>query len=197
MSRPSKVTFPAVGSSRRMMQRAIVDLPQPDSPTTPSVSPSRTVKLTPSTAFTAAICFWKMIPWVTGKCFFRSSTTRSSWPATLRHLRERAGNHLGGLAILGRLVEMAGLEVQRVVADRFELGLGRLADLHHVRAARVEAAAPRRIQERGRLARDLYEPLDVGIQARQRAEQAPGVRVVRAAEDRLDRAPLGDPARVH
>ena len=36
-----------------MMQRAIVDLPQPDSPTTPSVSPSRTVKLTPSTAFTA------------------------------------------------------------------------------------------------------------------------------------------------
>src|SRR5438445_6818328 len=30
--------------------RSIVDLPHPDSPTTPSVSPSRTVKLTPSTA---------------------------------------------------------------------------------------------------------------------------------------------------
>ncbi len=50
------------------MQRASVDLPQPDSPTTPSVSPSRlSVKLTPSTAFTAATCFWKMIPRVTGK----------------------------------------------------------------------------------------------------------------------------------
>ena len=40
MSRPSKTTVPPVGSSSRMMQRAIVDLPQPDSPTTPSVSPS-------------------------------------------------------------------------------------------------------------------------------------------------------------
>ena len=61
-----------------MTQRAIVDLPQPDSPTTPSVSPRRTLKLTPSTAFTAPICFWKMIPRVTGKCFSRSSTTSRS-----------------------------------------------------------------------------------------------------------------------
>ena len=60
------------------MQRAIVDLPQPDSPTTPSVSPRSTVKDTPSTAFTEATCFWKMIPRVIGKCFFRSSTTSSS-----------------------------------------------------------------------------------------------------------------------
>ena len=37
-------TVPPVGSSSFMMQRAIVDLPQPDSPTTPSVSPSRSVK---------------------------------------------------------------------------------------------------------------------------------------------------------
>ena len=41
MSTPSKMILPPVGSSRRMMQRAIVDLPQPDSPTTPSVSPGR------------------------------------------------------------------------------------------------------------------------------------------------------------
>ena len=64
-----------------MMQRAIVDLPQPDSPTTPSVSPSRTVKEIPSTAFTAATCFWKTIPRVTGKYFSRSSTTSRSSPA--------------------------------------------------------------------------------------------------------------------
>src|SRR5919198_730794 len=82
MSRPSKTIRPAVGSSSRMMQRAIVDFPQPDSPTTPSVSPCRTAKDTPSTAFTAAICFWKMMPRVTGKYFFRSSTTRSSSPRT-------------------------------------------------------------------------------------------------------------------
>ena len=39
MSRPSNTTLPPVGSSRRMMQRAIVDFPQPDSPTTPRVRP--------------------------------------------------------------------------------------------------------------------------------------------------------------
>ena len=57
MSRPSKTILPSVTSSSRMMQRANVDLPQPDSPTIPSVSPDLTEKLTPSTALTAPICF--------------------------------------------------------------------------------------------------------------------------------------------
>jgi hypothetical protein len=80
MSRPSKMIRPSVGSSRRITQRAIVDLPQPDSPTTPSVSPFLTVNVTPSTAFTEATSFWKMIPRVTGKCLTRFSTTRRSSP---------------------------------------------------------------------------------------------------------------------
>ena len=37
--RPSKVISPEVGSIRRSTQRPVVDLPQPDSPTSPSVSP--------------------------------------------------------------------------------------------------------------------------------------------------------------
>ena len=44
MSWPSKMILPPVDSSSRMTQRAIVDLPQPDSPTTPSVSPLRIEK---------------------------------------------------------------------------------------------------------------------------------------------------------
>ena len=36
------------------MQRPVVVLPQPDSPTSPSVSPRRIAKLTPSTALTTA-----------------------------------------------------------------------------------------------------------------------------------------------
>ena len=63
-----------------MMQRASVDFPQPDSPTIPSVSPGLMLKVTPSTAFTEAISFWKMIPRVIGKCFLTSSTTSSSSP---------------------------------------------------------------------------------------------------------------------
>jgi hypothetical protein len=84
MSRPSKVILPSVLSSSRMTQRASVDFPQPDSPTMPSVSPCLTLKLTPSTAFTEAISFWKMIPRVIGKYFLTSSTTSSSSPVNGR-----------------------------------------------------------------------------------------------------------------
>jgi hypothetical protein len=39
MSWPSKMTDPPVGSSSRVISRPAVDLPHPDSPTSPSVSP--------------------------------------------------------------------------------------------------------------------------------------------------------------
>ncbi len=52
-SRPSKRDAAAVGSISRNTRRPSVDLPQPDSPTTPSVSPAARVKSTPSTARTA------------------------------------------------------------------------------------------------------------------------------------------------
>ncbi len=55
ISRPSKKTSPPVGCSRRMMARPVVDLPQPDSPTSPRVSPFTTLNDTPSTAFTAPV----------------------------------------------------------------------------------------------------------------------------------------------
>ena len=43
---------PAVGAMARRMQREVVVLPQPDSPTSDSVSPRSMVKLTSSTART-------------------------------------------------------------------------------------------------------------------------------------------------
>ena len=55
--RPSKQISPAVGFSNCRMQRPVVVLPQPDSPTTPKVSPAENLKLTPSTAFTWATHF--------------------------------------------------------------------------------------------------------------------------------------------
>jgi hypothetical protein len=82
MSRPSNMIRPAVVSRRRTMQRASVDLPHPDSPTMPSVSPGLTLKETPSTAWTWAIAFWKMIPRVIGKYFLTPSTTSSSSPCS-------------------------------------------------------------------------------------------------------------------
>ena len=49
---PSKRTLPAVGSIRRSSSRPVVDLPQPDSPTSASVSPAASSKSMPSTART-------------------------------------------------------------------------------------------------------------------------------------------------
>ena len=55
-SSPPKRTSPEVGSIRRSMQRPVVLLPLPDSPTRPNVSPSSMAKLTPSTALTTVPC---------------------------------------------------------------------------------------------------------------------------------------------
>src|SRR3977135_3369728 len=55
-SRPLKRRLPRAmrpgGCTRRMIDSAVTDLPLPDSPTSPSVSPARISKLTSSTAGT-------------------------------------------------------------------------------------------------------------------------------------------------
>ena len=76
MSRPSKTIEPDVGSISLMIVRPSVVLPQPDSPTTPSVSPLRTERSTPSTARTAPTVCLKT-PALIGKCL-TSPSTRSS-----------------------------------------------------------------------------------------------------------------------
>ena len=52
MSVPSTMIWPLSASIKRAMQRAAVDLPEPDSPTIPTVSPRRTLKLTAASAST-------------------------------------------------------------------------------------------------------------------------------------------------
>ena len=49
-SRPSRRTLPAVGWSSAITSRASVDLPEPDSPTMPSVPPGGTANAAPCTA---------------------------------------------------------------------------------------------------------------------------------------------------
>ena len=80
--------LPAVGSSSWMSGRPGVDLPQPDSPTSPSVSPRTTVKSTPATA-----CTWPTVrlnsPALIGKSLTRSSTRSSSSTVRRAHSRRR------------------------------------------------------------------------------------------------------------
>ena len=74
MSVPSNVIEPSVGSSSRIIARPVVLLPQPDSPTSPSVSPFAIEKLTPSTARTSPMWRSMTISSVIGNQTFRSST---------------------------------------------------------------------------------------------------------------------------
>ncbi len=80
-SSPSPVwnsTSPEVGSIRRSRHRAVVDLPEPDSPTRPNVSPRRTSKEMFETACTAPICFLKNTPRRIGNSFTRFLTRMST-----------------------------------------------------------------------------------------------------------------------
>ena len=72
-SRPSSATEPAVGSTMPSSVRANVVLPQPDSPTSPSVSPGQITVETPPSACTLEPCCMKIL--------VRSSTRISGSPA--------------------------------------------------------------------------------------------------------------------
>ena len=73
---PSNLTVPAVLSRRRMSARPVVLLPQPDSPTRPSVSPRRMVNEMSSTARTTPIVFCRN-PARIGKWTSRPSASTS------------------------------------------------------------------------------------------------------------------------
>lgn len=64
---PSSVMSPDVAGMSCMMVRESVDLPQPDSPTSPRISPFPIESVMPSTAFTESTCFWMSSPFLTGK----------------------------------------------------------------------------------------------------------------------------------
>ena len=74
---PSKKMRPPVGGLRRMIARPVVLLPQPDSPTSPSVSPRSISNVTPSTAWTSPTWRCRMIPSRIGNQTFRPSSRRS------------------------------------------------------------------------------------------------------------------------
>src|SRR5260221_12086949 len=95
-SRPSKRIRPASGSISRSTSRLTVDLPQPDSPTSASVLPASTLKLTPSTAFTKAVGRPNTERPAT-KCFTRFSTSSRAVMRPILRLVDRRVSHLQNL----------------------------------------------------------------------------------------------------
>src|SRR5687767_5250491 len=135
MSRPLIITEPEVGRSSAMRTLASVDLPQPDSPTMPSVSPRSRSKETPSTALMAPICLFITIPWVRGKCLTRSRTSRMRSP--LVAIEDLPPVVAGAVTGAADLVERGGVGhavVLAVGAPRMEGAAGR-----HVEQVRRQA----------------------------------------------------------
>src|SRR2546430_5073261 len=198
MSRPSKTTFPPVGSSSRVTSRPVVDLPQPDSPTRPSVSPGRIAKSMPSTARTAPTFRWTIAPRLIGKCFSSPVTSsRLSVVGTGDSLQR--GRDVGGeeLASLGRR-DVAGDAVHVTLGQVGHDGPARDPVAEGVWAARVERAAAGQVDQARRRPLDRDQPITYRtVGARHRAEQPPRVRVFGAAEQLVGGAVLDAHAAVH
>src|SRR5262245_38726071 len=145
------------------MDRPTVLLPQPDSPTRPSVSPLRRSKLTPSTARTSAT-FRANTPPVTGNRTNRSCTSSS-------------------FSILGlwRIHEVASHPVPRGILNQF--GFDLVARFKALRASRDELAGWRQIQNARNIARDGAESaVLVAVNGGERCQQAPRVGMQRILE---------------
>src|SRR5262249_50257881 len=171
-SRPSKVTVPLVGSISRTRQRPRLVLPQPDSPTNPTVSPSPTSRLTPSTAFTCS-CVYPSKPAGTGKYFFRS---RISSSAILRSDEAR------------NAVVPLDLDQRRWLRRATCIG---------AHATVAEPAARRPIERARDHAGNRREALFAAAPARQRVQQPDRVGMLWAGENDLRLCAFDDLAGVH
>src|ERR1700722_7026085 len=190
------------------MQRARVDLPQPDSPTRPRVSPARSSRLTSSTACTRPTSRGIRTPYLIGKYFFTCSARSRISPAAISGPSSRTGS--SGASVPGSCVtvapqsralldelgvdgpvpllqlllpgQMAG--VQMAVADPVEQLRALGAPLEPVRAPVGERAPLGQPQERRRQAGNRGQPPRPGpVQPGDRTEQAPGVGVLRVVEE--------------
>src|SRR5204863_8823182 len=84
---PRTGTWPEDGWISGRMQRPVVLLPLPDSPTRPNISPSSIVKLTLSTALTTD--GWLNRPCLRTKCLTRFRTSRSAISVSAADLKVR------------------------------------------------------------------------------------------------------------
>src|SRR5690606_34596839 len=170
-SLPATVIRPEVGVSSRTTIRPVVVLPQPDSPTRPSVRPAGSEKSTPSTAWTLPERS-RSGPDRTGKCLVRPVTPRTS-SGSGRAAFSRSG--IGRLLPRELVVEMAGAPASRTGLRRLRALLPAPGPRH--RAPRRERAAARDLAGRRRRPGDRGQVADVAVEVGQAVQQPPRVRV--------------------
>ena len=202
ISTPPIRTEPLVGSIRRSIERPTVVLPHPDSPTRPSVSPLRMVKLTLSTACTQA-----------DDALQHAASHRevlhqlADFDQVLRALlRELVSLHGAarsdgerGLMPLGFLVQPTANGMTRSDLEQVRLLFG--ADRQLVpelgAAARGEAASGRQVHQIGDDSRDDFEPILDQPQHGHRGGQALRVGMKGLVEQRQYGGLLDDASGIH
>ena len=215
MSRPSKTICPAVGSSRRVSSRPVVLLPQPDSPTREASRPrarrSRG-RRPPGRRRPGA----GAAPLRIGKCLTRPGD-REQVVGSLGTLRAagalggRVGESHGSCSFLTaaagsrrarsrwRSVSAGGRRRSALARCRSRSGrsvLGRPPFCSRSAQRGLNAQPLRHVDQARRGALDRQQPLGaLPVEARHRAEQAPGVGVLRVVEDVLGGAVLRPPGR--
>src|SRR5690242_9625625 len=172
---PSKRISPEVGSISFMIIRPVVVLPQPDSPTRPTVSPRRMSKVMPSTARTAAGGPLAHSPRRTGKCFTRSLTSSSLGTSS------SFGTASGGAAIVISLLREQTAN-RAPVPGLDERHLAGLALRASPVAARREGATGGEVRRSGRAPLDRQEPLVGTPELRQRVDEPARVGMSRMLE---------------
>src|SRR5256884_7979976 len=186
MSSPLNVTLPSVGSSSPITVRPRGDLPHPASPTRPTVSPALISRSTPSTAWTWPTVRWR-IPDATGNHIFRSLTETSGSLVVHARLSGLTDVASGTLQLRARLRDPARGKLR--LADPQQRRHVPRAALDLERAARVEGAAARQVDQVGRQPLDrLQRFVAVLVESRDRFQQRPGVGVFGIGEDVLRRA---------
>ena len=216
MSVPSNVIVPDVGSISRSSSRPTVVLPDPDSPTSPSVSPRRTSKLDPGHGLDDGhLPVEEPAPdrevldqvadldqrRLAGPHRLRARALAADVRAVTGIRRRARGQPLLGLHRAGRVVvepaaDVMARAVRRAAPGAASVDSGTSCSIAGP-AARREAAGRRQVDEVGHVARDDRQlVLDVAHE-RDARDQAARVRVERLAEQRHGVRLLDDLARVH
>src|SRR5258706_11461714 len=167
---PSRMTRPSELGTRRMTALPKVDLPQPDSPTSPTVSPASRSKLTSSTARTMPRALW-----------YWTQRLRTDSSDITRQLL--FGSETGG-----------GL-VRRQWRKHRTFGA---AAIENFGATILECAADRQVGERRHAARDFNQASAAPAHRRwRRAEQAARIGMQGTLEQRSDARLLDLAAGIH
>src|SRR5208283_460022 len=172
-SRPSKNTLPEVGSISRRMSLPSVDFPEPDSPTSPSVSPATISRLTPVTALTVSLPP-PSTPDDPAANAFETFSVRTSEPAA-------------ATAALGTALDTdaSDMMIRSLLLQR-RIYLSAVEYRH--RAARMKSTSRWRIERaRNRAGNRLQAMVPGPIDAGNRIEQPFGVRIERLLKESVAR----------